>query len=245
MASPQLEEGYTKIANKILDHLIEHRIPGEAMQILLFIIRKTYGYNKKDDNIALSQISDATGIVKSHIGRNVEKLIEMDLIKVTQKGNGAIKNYAFNKNFDAWKKLPKKVTVTQKGNAKKVTQKGNKVTQKGNKKLPKKVTTKEKKETIQKKAKRAVKFNYFFEAIPEQLNCQENFVAVWKEWIEFRATVIKKSVSIFAARQQFKFLLDQKEPIKVLQQSIRNEWRGIFELKSNGFYNKPIQLGRE
>ena len=51
---PQLENGYTKIANELLEAIAAIRIPGEAMQVLLVIIRKTYGYCKKKDAISIS-----------------------------------------------------------------------------------------------------------------------------------------------------------------------------------------------
>ena len=55
MASPQLKDGYVAIANEIMDALAHIRIPGEARQVLDVILRKTYGWKKKEDEISLSQ----------------------------------------------------------------------------------------------------------------------------------------------------------------------------------------------
>lgn len=85
MASPQTENGYTKIANEIYDALIRHRIAGEARQVLDFIIRKTYGFNKKEDQIALSQFCNATGLTKAHICHSINYLLQYNLI--ANKGN--------------------------------------------------------------------------------------------------------------------------------------------------------------
>lgn len=125
MLVPQCEDGYTRIANELLEALSRIRIPGESMQILLVIIRKTYGFGKKEDWIAFSQFLE-TGIVKTHISRSLDKLVEMNL--VTKKGNKSRITYGVNKDYRTWKALPKKVTVTKKGNNE----------------LPKKVLTKEK-----------------------------------------------------------------------------------------------------
>ena len=114
MANPQTENGHTEIANEILDALCQIRIPGEAMQILLVIIRKTYGWKKKCDRISLSQFVEMTGQSKSHIVRNIKKLEGMSLIVVTQKGNKNGHHYEFIKDFDKWKPLPKKVTLPKK-----------------------------------------------------------------------------------------------------------------------------------
>ena len=54
--NPQLENGFTRLSNEILDELCKIRISGEAMQALLTVLRKTYGYHKKSDNISLSQL---------------------------------------------------------------------------------------------------------------------------------------------------------------------------------------------
>ena len=61
MTTPQLENGYIKIATELYDALCGIRIPGEARQVFDVILRKTYGWNKKKDAIALSQFVEATG----------------------------------------------------------------------------------------------------------------------------------------------------------------------------------------
>lgn len=116
MANPQTENGYTKIANEILEALAGIRIPGEARQCLDVIIRKTYGYGKKEDHISLSQFSAITHMGKDHICRNLNKLKEMQII-IAQKGNEKGNLYRFNKDFHAWTPLPKKAIVAQKGKA--------------------------------------------------------------------------------------------------------------------------------
>jgi phage replication O-like protein O len=129
--NPQLEDGYIKIATEIYEALIRYRIPGEQEQCLKMIIRKTYGWNKKWDIIALSQFVKATGILKSHVCRALNELEKKHII-ITKKGNRLGKNYCFNKKYKTWKSLPKKVTLPKKVMS---------VTQKGNLPLPKKGTT--------------------------------------------------------------------------------------------------------
>lgn len=121
MANPQKENGYTAIANEIMEALCRIRISGEARQVLDVMIRKTYGFNKSEDRIALSQICLATGLKKQTACKAINKLIDMNLItkKDTYLGNV----YRFNKDFDQWKPLPKKVTLPKK--VKGVTNKGN------------------------------------------------------------------------------------------------------------------------
>lgn len=115
MANPQKENGNTQIANEILEALCKKRISGQSMQVLLFIIRKTYGWHKKQDQISLSQFALGTGLDKPHIVRNIRKLLTQNII-ISQKGNAKGNTYRFNKDFDTWKSLPKKASVAQKGN---------------------------------------------------------------------------------------------------------------------------------
>jgi len=109
MDSPQLENGYTRIADEIMEALIRYRIPGEQMQCLLLIIRKTYGYNKIWDTISNSQFVEYTGLKKPNVCRAVKSLIEKNV--VIKKDNTYIPTYCFNKNYKKWKALSKKITV--------------------------------------------------------------------------------------------------------------------------------------
>ena len=139
MASPQKGNGFTPIANEIMTALARTRISGEARQLLDVIIRQTYGWNRLTTAISLVQFSKLTGISKTHVCRGLNKLLSMSII--TKKGNATSHftkrgsdfdvSYGFQKDFDKWVTLPKKVVhVTQKGNVH--------VTQKGNPTLPKK-----------------------------------------------------------------------------------------------------------
>ncbi len=131
--SPQAENGHTDIANELMDALARTRISGEARQVLDFILRKTYGWHKKEDRISLSQFVDGTTLKKPTICKAINKLKRMKLI-ITQKDNAGNVYYCFNKHYNKWSPLPKKVTLPKKVKG---------VTQKGNKSLPKKVHTKE------------------------------------------------------------------------------------------------------
>lgn len=115
MANPQTSDGFTSIANEIMEALAKVRIPGEARQVLDFILRKTYGWQKKIDEIALSKFVEGTGLSRPHICNSIQKLLKMKLI-ITEKGNENT-SYGIQKDFEKWIPLPKKVTIiTEKGN---------------------------------------------------------------------------------------------------------------------------------
>lgn len=109
MASPQLENGYTRIANEILEALARNRIPGEPRQVFDVILRKTYGFHKKVDAISLSQFVLATGINRPNIIRAIKQLITMNLI--IKYDTGITCKYSINKDFISWRPLSKKITA--------------------------------------------------------------------------------------------------------------------------------------
>lgn len=106
--SPQLENGYVKIANELLEALIRYRIPGEQRQCFDFIIRKTYGFNKKEDQISNSQFVEATGLRPANVSRATKALSDKKLVIKTD--NGRATSYRINKYYVEWKVLSKVIT---------------------------------------------------------------------------------------------------------------------------------------
>jgi len=110
MANPQKEDGFVAIANELAEAFAKIRISGEEWQCLWVILRKTYGWQKKQDSIPFSQFIEATGIIKQHINRAIRKLESKKVIIVTNIGYEKAKGYGLNKNYEEWAALPKKVT---------------------------------------------------------------------------------------------------------------------------------------
>jgi phage replication O-like protein O len=148
MANPQKEDGFVATANELAEAFARIRISGEEWQILWVILRKTYGWNKKQDSISLSQFVEATGIVKPHIVRAIKSLESKKVIIITNIGNDKAKTYGLNKNHDEWTRLPKKVTLPIKVMS--ITNIGNQRYQKRQSALPILGTTKDNKDTLTK-----------------------------------------------------------------------------------------------
>jgi len=113
-ANPQIEDGHVDLANDIVEALARTRLSGQEMQCLWVIIRKTYGWHKKEDKIALSQFSLMTGMPRSLVCRVLKKLLHKRLIAVAQNDNSQINSYRFNKDFEKWQPLHKKITLLHK-----------------------------------------------------------------------------------------------------------------------------------
>ena len=117
MASPQCEDGYLQIAMELVDKFSSSRFAGQEWQIIWTVWRKTWGWKKKNDRIALSQFAQATGIDRRKCHSLIQNLMKRNILDkyVTHNGDKRIIKYGFNKDFEKWKLSPKKVTVTNKG----------------------------------------------------------------------------------------------------------------------------------
>jgi len=93
LAKPQLENGHTRIANEILDHLVLLYLSPNEWQVLFCIIRKTYGFHKKVDYITNKQIVTATGLGKTVVSRTLRKLQQRQLINRHGKWLGLNKDW--------------------------------------------------------------------------------------------------------------------------------------------------------
>jgi len=137
MASPQKENGFIPIATEIIQAMQKTYWTSYEIRIIFCIFEKTYGWHKKEDWIALSQLSKMTGILPQHISRTITKLIKRNIVI---KNKGKLK---FNKNYEQWDKLlPNEVLPNEVMG----------ITKRGNKLLPNEVTTIDTtKDNIQKK----------------------------------------------------------------------------------------------
>lgn len=104
MANVQKENGYTAIANEILEQLVNRDLLGAEFRILLFIIRKTYGYHKKQDKISLTQFERGTGLSRPTIVKTLKNLeIRNMIIKFSiEESEGNITQFVFQKDVDKW-----------------------------------------------------------------------------------------------------------------------------------------------
>lgn len=54
MANPQIENGYTVIANEILDHLYKQSLNGTELKVVMCILRYTFGFQRKSHKLSAS-----------------------------------------------------------------------------------------------------------------------------------------------------------------------------------------------
>lgn len=113
----QVENGsYTRIVNKVLDELVKAPILGAELAACLFVIRKTYGYGKKEDQISLSQFEEGIGRSRPTVTKALKNMQLVNILKLVKGGDSRKQSnvWAFNKYYQTWKlvKTPKLVKDT-------------------------------------------------------------------------------------------------------------------------------------
>ncbi len=104
MASPQKENGYTAIANELLEAIYRAKLNGTQFRIFLAILRFTYGFNRKCHEFSLGFLSDSIGSNKQQVKRELDKLIDLNIIIVVKEaGFNNSRILKINKNYDEWK----------------------------------------------------------------------------------------------------------------------------------------------
>ncbi|MBY5942799.1 replication protein [Halomonas sp. DP5N14-9] len=94
---PQVEDGYTRIANELFEAVTNsHTCPItlRQMRIVLSVIRKTYGFNKKTDRISDGQLAAATGISRQNVNAAKRELLAMNVLFTDGQKLGVNKAYA-------------------------------------------------------------------------------------------------------------------------------------------------------
>jgi len=96
------EFDYFKIKNCWWDALISYKGIPAKIRCLNFIIRRTYGWQKKEAPISLKEFSDATKITESNVAKILKGLKTEKLINVIKKKGSRQTIYSFNKYHKNW-----------------------------------------------------------------------------------------------------------------------------------------------
>lgn len=107
------QKDYFRVKNDWWDALTHYRVPGEQMQILMHIIRKTYGWKRIEWPITITEFQKATGISRRSVFRALAGLKDKNLIGVKKAAGNQVR-YSFNKYFKTWVGGVKKDTRCQK-----------------------------------------------------------------------------------------------------------------------------------
>lgn len=100
MASPQLDDGYTRIANELLDAMIRSDLSKREMKVALCIIRMTYGYGRKSWTTNYQNIAERTGIDRRNVMRTIGSLVALSVVAKLATSNSVQVNVI--KDYNKW-----------------------------------------------------------------------------------------------------------------------------------------------
>lgn len=104
MASPQKENGYTSIANELLEQLYRRRFSASQLKILLLVVRFTYGFNRKTATLSNTFIAAGTGMHEITVSKEVGTLLRDNVLKLYKKPsfhNSRV--IGINKDYEGWR----------------------------------------------------------------------------------------------------------------------------------------------
>jgi len=96
------DDGFTRIANLILEALSMVRINSTQTGICLFLLRRTYGWNRSQDAVPLGDFAAACGTSKTYVSRQLADLLHKKIILRLAYEPGKTSVYAFCTNVAEW-----------------------------------------------------------------------------------------------------------------------------------------------
>lgn len=108
-----LENGYCRLANELLDHMCQLDLSGSQFQVLSAVIRCTYGYNKKSDRTTNTYLVAITGLSEKAVRDALTVLTSRNII--TCEKAGIMKVVSVNKVLSNWVVKSEKAANLRKG----------------------------------------------------------------------------------------------------------------------------------
>lgn len=102
MANPQLENGYTKISNELLEAIISTHLSNAQASVLLAIIRNTYGFGKKAAELSVRYLAQATNNSSRTVARALKDLTIKNIVKIIGQGKRKANILELNKDYEKW-----------------------------------------------------------------------------------------------------------------------------------------------
>lgn len=238
------DDGYTRLANELYEELIGSNLTKNQAKVAHAYCRKTYGFNKKMDRIADTQIAQLTRLPRQKVNTAKKELISMRVL--VEEGD----LIGPNKNLHEWI-LPeaKKGPSCHHSSDRKCPHDSD--SHHGSDTVPTMVTksvttvvtgvspkqghtkdtnTKDNKDNGNKppKSPRAGSFDAASVQLPEWLSA-----VTWSSWVEYRRDLKKPIKSQQTVTQAINLLdrcrLNGYAPEEIINRSIANGWQGLFE----------------
>lgn len=103
MANIKLENGFTMIANELLEVITASDFTLRQIKILLSLIRYTYGFNRTEAELSLRYLEQSTGIQYRNLSQVIKKLIKLNVIRARKSDSfNQARIISLNLDYDTW-----------------------------------------------------------------------------------------------------------------------------------------------
>ena len=103
MENPQLENGFMRIANEIVDELFKLPLNSTDQKVIWCVLRYTFGFNRKSHRLSASFIAQWSNCDLRSVKRALRKLQENKIIIcMNSEKKGVTAELMFNKNVRQW-----------------------------------------------------------------------------------------------------------------------------------------------
>jgi len=99
-----MEENYAKVSNSLLDAIMDSNLNGTQWSIVLIIIRFTMGNRMEHHELSLAFLAQELKRNREHIGRELNVLIDRNIVSVVSTGKRGIRRLKINTDIDQWVK---------------------------------------------------------------------------------------------------------------------------------------------
>jgi phage replication O-like protein O len=98
MASPQTENGYTKIANELLEAILKAGLSAVEMRVVFWVARNSYGWSsRKTKKVGLREMSRQIDSKHPSVHLALQVLIDQGIVCRDETGR-----YSINKDYESW-----------------------------------------------------------------------------------------------------------------------------------------------
>lgn len=87
---------FTKFPNTIIEAMLSRRLTALQMKIIIYIVRKTNGWNKPFDYLAISRIARDIGATRPRVSGAVNDLVKMGILSVEKNAGKILSEMSVN-----------------------------------------------------------------------------------------------------------------------------------------------------
>lgn len=103
MANPQVENGHLKVANEVWDHLMSAELTGAEFRIAFAVIRKTWGWKRKEHEVSLAEFMAMTDLPHRTVANAMVSLLAKNILTQARGGGRSRPStWSFNKDWESW-----------------------------------------------------------------------------------------------------------------------------------------------